>query len=94
MTVGKIVDLGEAREARTPHLAGPAKCISCGKAWVAVVPVGATWLKCPECSLDLGRLTGQVERPGLHRHCACGTDLFYIHEMGPYCARCGLEVPS
>lgn len=35
-----VISFGEERDKRNPHLAGTAKCLSCGHEWAAVAPVG------------------------------------------------------
>lgn len=39
-----------------PHCAGKAECLDCKRAWVAVWPLGADNLECPNChSTNTGR---------------------------------------
>lgn len=94
MLNSSVIDLAQARIARSPHLSGDAKCLACGHQWVAVAPVGTVWLECPACSLERGRYVAQVERPGPHWHCGCGNDLFRVTPDGPYCPNCGAELDN
>ncbi|WP_051261517.1 helix-turn-helix domain-containing protein [Desulfovibrio inopinatus] len=72
----------------SPHVSGEAICLSCKHEWVAVVPVGTTWLKCPNCGLLKG--TGKYPVvPEMHWLCTCGTPIFYITQKGAICPMCG-----
>ncbi len=68
---------------------GKAKCLACKHEWVAVAPVGVTWMECPECTLERGRFFAQHVREGEHWQCNCGNDLFYVSPDGVYCPNCG-----
>ena len=84
-----IIDMAAERLKREEHVAGDARCLACKHEWAAVAPVGATWLECPECALQRGRLIGQYERDHPHWECACGCDLFCVTAAGTYCPNCG-----
>lgn len=86
----KVVSLADAREARTPHMAGKARCLDCRHEWVAVAPSETLWLTCPKCSLSRGRFINHVEIEGeAHWTCNCGNDLFFITKANFYCPNCG-----
>ena len=84
-----VIDLKSARQEREPHSAGKAKCLACKYEWVAVAPIGVTWMECPSCTLERGRFVAQHERDTKHWHCNCGCDLFYATPDGFYCPNCG-----
>lgn len=93
----KIINLESERNRRavraedqTPHLSGPAICLDCRREWIAVAPVGTTWLQCPSCGLEKGRLRGALYEQGTHWHCDCGNELFACSQRhGWYCVSCG-----
>lgn len=86
-----IVDLAKAREERTPHRAGEARCLQCGHEWVAVAPVGETRLECPECKTDKGVFQGLCyPQDGYIWRCNCGNELFLIMPDGKLCPVCGV----
>ena len=70
-------------------LSGEAHCMQCKHEWAASVPVGVTWLECPECHSMKGMLKYTVQRDGLEWHCKCGCDLFKMTPDGFYCPNCG-----
>lgn len=73
-----------------PHNSGKALCLTCAHAWVAVTPIGTTWLECPSCHTFKGRFIGPCERPDDPLwHCACGNEIFYVTRRGCYCPNCG-----
>ena len=84
-----VISLLKEREERTPHSSGKARCLACKHEWMAVAPTGVTWMECPSCSLERGRFVAQHERDGLHWHCHCGNNLFWVMESGYYCPNCG-----
>ena len=84
-----VIDLQAARQEREPHSAGKARCLACKHEWVAVAPIGVTWMECPSCTLERGRFIAQHERDGEHWNCNCGCDLFYATPDGFYCPNCG-----
>ncbi len=87
--MGALVSLAAARQERTPHLSGEAKCIGCQHQWVAVAPIGAVMLDCPVCSLPKGRMVNPCLHEGSTWVCACGNDLFRISPTaGVYCTNC------
>jgi len=87
--MGDVIDLQAERENRTPHVSGKAHCVRCQHKWVAVAPVGTTWLECPNCQSMMGTYSYRLEIPGPHFTCSCGNDLFHIHADGAYCPNCG-----
>lgn len=54
MSGDNIVSFAAAREERSPHFAGEAKCVGCGHEWAAVAPAGTQRLDCPSCDLPKG----------------------------------------
>lgn len=73
-----------------PHITGKALCMICGHHWVAVAPVGTTWLTCPECDCLKGVMEFPCERTDLlHWTCNCGNQLMYVTPEGYYCPNCG-----
>lgn len=89
--MAEIINLQKEREDRRPHLSGQACCMLCAHEWIAVAPVGETWVECPVCHAHKGYLTYPVQRLGLEWQCACGNDLFRITPDGPYCPNCGVR---
>jgi hypothetical protein len=84
--MGDIVDLAERR----PHIAGAAKCLTCGHEWAAVAEIGTVELCCPICNTWKGVFTGMTA-PETVWECNCGNQHFYIDPDGPMCSRCGLR---
>lgn len=85
-----IIDLQTAREHRTPHMRGTARCLGCQQAWEARVPVGVVQgLECPACHCDKGVLLGLMEA-GTRFICHCGNDLYYVKPDGCECIHCGV----
>ena len=84
-----VVSLQEYRDEHTPHLSGEAKCVACGHEWVAVCPVGVSFLECPKCGVFKGCMKYDVQRDGNHWHCKCGGCEFRITPDGTYCPACG-----
>lgn len=85
--MSKIIDLAAHRY--DPHREGPAECVHCGHAWMAVAPVGTEVLDCPACGLETGVFSGLVMRDGPEWHCGCGNAFFRIAAEGIYCPVCG-----
>lgn len=83
--IEKVINLADKR----PHLAGKAKCLDCKHMWMAIAPIGTLWLECPNCGLMRGRVYADVQRDGLHWHCKCGFEVFYVTPDGYYCPNCG-----
>ena len=83
-----VTSLTDWKEKQSPHSFGKARCLACKHEWVAVAPVGAIWLDCPECTLERGRFIAQHEREGEHWHCLCGNNLFQATRNGMYCPNC------
>lgn len=83
-----VTDLAQWKLKCSPHLSGEAVCLACKHGWVAVCPVGAYILTCPECGCD-GHMKGQVLHDGAHYTCDCGVQLFRIDTVGVYCIHCG-----
>ena len=92
-----IINLKSERERRvaraeenTPHLSGSARCLGCKHEWVAVAPVGTSWLECPSCRLGKGRYVSTFMEDDSHWHCDCGNELFACSQRyGWYCPMCG-----
>ena len=90
-TAERILNLSQAREARTPHLRGRARCLGCQHEWEAVAPVGTTnGLDCPACGLAKGVYVSLVT-PKTVWQCNCGNDLFWVLPCGIMCPMCGVE---
>ncbi len=85
-----IIDLTAEREKRQPHISGKARCLDCRHEWVAVAPVGVTWMECPSCSLLRARYVYPIREAKQHWICQCGNDLFHILVDGCYCPNCGV----
>jgi len=88
----KVADIREARIKKTKELyaSGPAQCLACAHEWIASVPIGISWLECPECELVRGVLKGPFCRVDEdHFTCVCGSQLFHIAKSGVYCPNCG-----
>jgi len=87
---GKIVKLSDAKP--DPHLVGKAKCLSCGKKWMAVSPVGVVeGLECPKCHLPKGVMVNLcgAEEGSLVWTCHCGCDVFFLTPLFARCLGCG-----
>ena len=84
-----VIDLAKKKEERQAHSTGRARCLDCKHEWIAVAPVGVTWMECPKCSLERGRFifAHLIEKP--RWECNCGNDLFYATADGMYCPNCG-----
>lgn len=87
-----VIDFSAKKAEREPHLSGAARCLVCEHAWIAVSPIGTTWLTCPECNATLGRYVNPVIEEGPHWHCVCGNELFFVTPQGSYCPVCGEDV--
>lgn len=88
-----VIDLAKAREERTPHGTGAARCLQCGHEWLATAPAGVVWLECPECHTDKGTFKGNCyPHDGLIWVCNCGNELFLITPDGELCPICGVYV--
>lgn len=86
--MGVVIGL-QRKEPEQPTLAGEARCLTCRHEWVAVAPVGTTWLECPECKCVKGVLKYKCLRDAPLWTCACGNDLFHVTAEGVYCPNCG-----
>lgn len=84
-----IIPFKREEEPDSPYLTGNARCMSCKHEWIAVSPIGTTWLECPECHAEKGRYQYPVERDGFEWKCNCGNDLFRVTPDGYYCPNCG-----
>lgn len=78
------------KEENVPHCSGEAKCFACHNKWVAVAPVGASWMQCPKCELMRGRFVHPTLRDLPHWECSCGCDIFHLVPDGVYCPNCGV----
>ena len=86
-----VIDLAAEREAREPHLKGDARCVACAHTWVAVAPVGTTWLECPSCHTEKGLFVAACW-PGKGIGvwtCHCGCDVFFLTPRSVQCPNCG-----
>lgn len=86
-----VVDLEERRLAKTPHLQGLVRCLTCGHENQAVAPVGTMWLECPACHLLKQTWYFPVEQGRLEWRCACGCTVFGISEKMIFCKYCGKQ---
>lgn len=77
------------KQREQPHKTGEARCMSCAHQWIAVAPIGVTWMECPACSAEKGYFIYPCLRDGNHWTCNCGNDLFQITQEGTYCPNCG-----
>jgi hypothetical protein len=78
-------------EAQGAHQVGPATCLQCRHAWVAVAPVGAVELTCPICETNKGVFVNFCLREDLlHWRCNCGCEFFHVTPDGYYCPMCGV----
>lgn len=89
--MAQVLSLAAAREERTPHMTGEARCAACGHEWVAVAPVGTHELDCPSCGCTKGHMKRPVMRGDERFVCDCGCDVFRISRAhGPYCVNCAV----
>lgn len=72
-----------------PTNAGEAKCLACGREWIAVAPISVIALECPSCGMLRGLFKYLCEREGPHWQCNCGNKLFRVTPEGYYCPNCG-----
>lgn len=73
-------------------MTGAAACMVCHHSWVAVAPIGAHELECPECHATKGYYVNPVVVGHELWECNCGCSVFHINrELGPYCVNCGAE---
>lgn len=87
--MGAVLSLSDARQEREPHLSGLARCVACRHEWVAVAPVGAHELECPECTATKCYFMNSTMRGEQVWVCNCGCDVFRISPtVGPYCVHC------
>jgi hypothetical protein len=88
--VSEVISLQAVKEARIPHLRGPAKCLACGHEWEGVTPEGVfDGLECSACGLRRGIFQGLVI-PETAFVCNCGNSLFFVVPHGCQCAQCGV----
>lgn len=91
-----VVDLAAAREARRPHVVGPAFCRSCDHEWEATAPYDPAGtapshrLECPSCHTMNGMFKFDYlpQEAVLTCH-VCDNQLFYVTRQGNFCPRCG-----
>lgn len=80
------------REAKTPHLEGPALCLACKHEWRAVIEIGdgtvLSKMECPACSAERGVFATHPQKDGGHWVCTCSNYLFAITPEGVYCPCC------
>lgn len=84
-----IIDFTKAKEEKTPHNSGKARCLGCKHEWVAVAPVGTLVLECPSCQCDKGIFLGLVSPDEYHWQCNCGNQFFCFTPTQTYCPVCG-----
>lgn len=92
-----IIDLAAKKLERSPHMTGPAQCLSCKHEWTAVAPVGTVALDCPACGGHKGQFEYLVDAPedSAFFQCHCGNSL-YRHIRRPdgqthwMCVGCGI----
>jgi hypothetical protein len=82
-----------------PHVAGPAKCLACGKEWVSVAPLGTFTLECPECHTERGVYVAPIGMSTDYSlwtctidGCGCQHMTIAKHYEGGYwiaCCKCG-----
>lgn len=72
------------------HNEGPAKCLACGKTWVAAAPTGVCFFQCPKCKCHKGQFLYPVEKETQHYSCNCGNFYMLVTKEGIYCPNCGL----
>lgn len=89
--VSKVIDLTKIRADRSPAVEGTAECIFCHAEWEAVIPPGVTWLECPSCGAEKGRLKYRIGFEDECRYvCDCGCDMFTIGSSYQImCPNCG-----
>jgi hypothetical protein len=87
--MSNVIDFGQARQEREPHVTGLAVCLNCKAEWSAVAPVGTFTFTCPECNTDHGVLKGTVLYGEEVFTCRCGCDLLRASRNNLYCAHCG-----
>tara|TARA_Y100000815_G_C13263217_1_gene470132 strand:- start:118 stop:429 length:312 start_codon:yes stop_codon:yes gene_type:complete len=89
--MSNVVSLATAREERSAHVCGTAKCLQCRHEWEAVAPVGTIDLECPECSLPRGIWKynfGPMEGDQM-LVCDCGNDALSAYlRHGKMCVKC------
>ena len=88
-----VIDLQEQREARQPHVGGPAKCLACGHNWLSVSPLPITYgLECPECGTHRGVYDYPLDEPRgtIVLTCIyCGDTAWIITPDHARCIKCG-----
>lgn len=84
--MGDVIQLRDAK----PHGTGKAVCLQCKHEWVAVAPVGAVSLECPNCETNRGVFKFLYEPKAMYR-CSCGNELFWITPEGHMCPNCGIR---
>lgn len=72
-------------------MSGEAVCANCQATWVAVAPIGSTWMECPECHCMKGNFTHPSLRKEDLYTCRCGCDVFRMTQYGTYCVNCGIS---
>lgn len=87
--MNEVIDLSARKLEKSPHRSGPARCLNCKHAWVAVAPIGVFQLECPQCATAQGVFDGLSSSEGDQLQCDCGEMVFFIDRRGPYCCHCG-----
>jgi hypothetical protein len=88
--MAEVVSLADRR----PHMAGDARCMSCGHQWAATAPLGTYRLECPGCGLIHGAFVAapMPEEGRSFWRCDCGSDLFMLLPHAIRCGRCAADV--
>jgi hypothetical protein len=93
-----VISLAAAREERTPHWQGTARCIGCHEEWEAVAPIGTMWLECPSCGLPKGTPKHPFGGAAgdLLLTCDCGCEALTAYKRGKLfhvkCMACGTDL--
>ena len=82
-----------------PHLSGTATCLACSHEWVAVAPLSAFELECPECGTMRGVWHYPISMSKDYatwtcaiNDCGCQHMTIEVHKDGGYyiaCCKCG-----
>lgn len=87
-----VIDLHQARIERSPHGAGPCKCLVCGMQWIGVAPVGYYAFECPGCHSVKGVRESMFNPPEgvASLECDCGNALMIVLQgFQAFCPICG-----
>ena len=88
-----VINLGKAREERTPHISGTFKCSACKHEWVGVAPIGCAEFECPSCGCMRGYSKSHIfagDGSIIYTCQICRGELFSLAQTGDVqCAGCG-----